>query len=166
MALKFLDAPAAAPPPTRSRRSTTPRRHGRPIANNSWGGAASAQVLLDAHQRPRPGRLLFVAAAGNDGVNNDDAPFVPAPTYDVPNIISVAATDRTTTWLAAFSNYGVASVDLAAPGKDIYSTWTACRRLPYDLLSGTSMATPMVTGAAALVRRAFPARTPSRSRRC
>jgi subtilisin family serine protease len=98
-----------------------------------------------------------VAAAGNggaDGVgdNNDAAPHYPS-SYDVPNVISVAATDNRDT-LASFSNYGNNTVDLAAPGVDILSTLPGNR---YGYYSGTSMATPHVSGVAALIKSQNPA---------
>ncbi len=118
--------------------------------NNSWGGAGYSQALKDAIERANSAGILFAAAAGNggsDGVgdDNDTAPSYPA-SYLNANVISVAAITKTG-GRASFSNYGKTSVDIGAPGAAIVST-TAYNG--YSSYSGTSMATPHVTGAAAL----------------
>jgi len=115
------------------------------VLSNSWGGSSS-QLLLDEINKTNTNNILFVAAAGNSGSNNDTTAFYPA-SYNVPNLISVAATDSNDQ-LAGFSNYGSNSVHLGAPGVNILST---LRSSSYGSLSGTSMATPFVSGAAALV---------------
>src|SRR4029453_7350607 len=95
--------------------------------------------------------ILFVGASGNSSVNNDRTPQYPS-SYNVPNVVSVAALDRNDQ-LATFSNYGAKSVAVAAPGVDILSTWLGNS---YEEKSGTSMATPVVSGVAALVLSQHP----------
>lgn len=90
------------------------------ITNNSWGGGGYSQSLYDAIRSLRDNNILFTAAAGNSSSDNDSKPFYPA-SYDLENIISVAATDHNDN-LASFSNYGVTSVDVGAPGVNILST--------------------------------------------
>ena len=99
---------------------------------------------------------LFVCAAGNESTNNDSTPYYPA-SYTYSNILSVASTDSSDN-LSTFSNYGATSVDLAAPGTSIYSTYLSGG---YAYMSGTSMACPMVSSAAAVVKAAYPSYTPA-----
>ena len=113
------------------------------VSNNSYGGGPYSQAEYDAI---RASKSIYVAAAGNDGTNNDVTPAYPA-SYNLNNIISVAATDHNDA-KASFSNYGTTSVDLGAPGVDILSTTP---NNTYSLFDGTSMATPHVTGSVALL---------------
>jgi subtilisin family serine protease len=115
------------------------------VLNNSWGGGGFSSALLDEINSANANGMLFAAAAGNAGTNNDVFPFYPA-NYSASNVIAVAATNNTDS-LAWFSNYG-SSVDLAAPGDNILSTTIGGT---YQFFSGTSMATPQVSGAAALL---------------
>ena len=107
------------------------------LTSNSWGGGSYNQALKDAIEASGAAGMLFVAAAGNGYGNNDIYPRYPS-SYDSPNIIAVASTNHYD-GLAAHSNYGPTSVDLAAPGENIYSTVPG----GYGYMSGTSMATPM-----------------------
>jgi len=121
------------------------------VLNNSWGSYDFSQTLMDAIRAAGDSEVVFVAAAGNEGVSNDIVPFYPA-SYSLPNVISVAATTNYDN-KAGFSNYGPSTVDIGAPGVDIFST------LPgglYGPLSGTSMAAPHVSGVAALIRSLSP----------
>src|SRR5207247_4388533 len=123
--------------------------------NNIWGGGGYSQALRDAIDGHRQRGILFVAAAGNDSANNDALPTYPC-SYDVPNIICVAATNDVD-GLSFFSNYGKTSVHLGAPGEDILRTVPfAFNSTGYDTFSGTSMATPHVTGAVALIHSLYP----------
>jgi serine protease len=116
------------------------------VLSNSWGGGGFSQALLDEINKANANNMLFVAAAGNNGSNNDSAPFYPA-SYNAPNVVAVAATDNRDQ-IASFSNFGATSVDLGAPGVNVLSTTIGNT---YSFFSGTSMATPHVSGAAALV---------------
>jgi len=116
------------------------------VLSNSWAGGDFSQSLLDEINKANDNGMLFVAAAGNEGMNNDILPSFPS-SYEAANVVAVAATDSTDS-LAYFSNYGLKTVDLAAPGVSILST---VRGGGYATYSGTSMATPHVSGAALLV---------------
>jgi subtilisin family serine protease len=121
------------------------------VINASWGSTMYSKALEDAIRAAGEEGILFVAAAGNNGSSNDRSPHYPS-NYDLPNVISVAALDRNDN-LASFSNYGVKTVHIAAPGKDILSTWLGD---DYREASGTSMATPYVAGVAALILASEP----------
>jgi len=128
--------------------------NGARVMNASFGGSDFEQSVFDAVSAANSSGVLLVAAAGNEGSNNDLTPVYPA-SFDLPNIISVAATDQNDD-LVAFSNFGPNSVDIAAPGTYIISTvptWWATYEGYGDLemFSGTSMAAPFVTGVAGLL---------------
>ena len=117
--------------------------------NNSWGGGGYSSALYSAIERANSAGILFMAAAGNGnssgiGFDIDKSPVYPA-SYSNANVVTVAAINSSGA-LAGFSNYGVNSVDLGAPGVRIASTVPG----GYAYYDGTSMATPHVTSAAAL----------------
>jgi subtilisin family serine protease len=121
------------------------------VLNASFGGAAFTQSFLDSITQLNNAGILFVAAAGNDDdgtreLNNDLVPHYPS-SFNAPNVIAVAATNSADQ-LAGFSHFGATTVDLGAPGAGILSTVPGN---DYKFFSGTSMSTPHVTGAAALL---------------
>ena len=121
------------------------------LTSNSWGGSRLSNAIKEVIQEAEDAGILFVAAAGNSRTNTDSRPHYPSG-YEMENIISVAATDHKD-GLARFSNYGLESVDIAAPGVDIFST---IDNSMYGRKSGTSMATPHIAGAAALIWSVYP----------
>ena len=121
------------------------------IISASWGSTQYSKALEDTIRAAGEEGILFVAAAGNDGTSNDSRPHYPS-NYDLPNVISVAATDSNDQ-LTSFSNFGAKTVHIAAPGREILSTWLNDQ---YREASGTSMATPYVSGVAALVLASEP----------
>lgn len=116
------------------------------ILNNSWGSYAASKALEEAIGRAHQAGILFVAAAGNYGIDNNLRPIYPA-SYKIPNVIAVAASDEKGE-LPWFSNFGNGLVHLAAPGVSIYGIWKSGE---FASPSGTSMAAPFVTGIAALI---------------
>jgi thermitase len=124
--------------------------HGARVINASWGGGESSQAMRDAINYAGSKGAVFVTAAGNEKLNNDASSSYPA-SYRLPNELVVAAIDSAGN-LASFSNYGARTVDLAAPGVNIWSTITG----GYASYSGTSMATPYVSGVVSLLAGLHP----------
>ncbi|MFZ0751321.1 MAG: S8 family peptidase, partial [Pyrinomonadaceae bacterium] len=122
------------------------------VISSSWGTMAKSRALEDVIRRAGEEGILIVAAAGNASSDNDAKPHYPG-SYDLNNVISVAALNRNDE-LTTFSNFGATSVDIAAPGQQIVSTWL---EHGYQEKQGTSMATPFVAGVAALILAANPA---------
>ncbi len=145
MPLKFLDQNGSGSDTNGALAIRYAADHGAQVSNNSWGGGGTSTPIHDAIIYAGTKGHIFVAAAGNSTANDDTTFFSPA-SYHLSNMIVVAATSSSGA-LASFSNYGPTTVDLGAPGVNIYST------LPnnsYGFLSGTSMATPHVTGVVSL----------------
>ena len=156
MGVKFLSASGSGTLADAVKAIDWATAHGANVMSNSWGGGGFSQALLDAITRANDKGILFIAAAGNDGSNNDSAPSYPA-SYDVANVVAVAASGNTDV-MANFSNYGRTKVALMAPGENIVSSVIGGK---YDSYSGTSMATPHVSGAAALLLSKEPSLTPT-----
>jgi len=155
MALKFQDAGLYGVASDAIECIDYARRHGARIINASWADAVdyNSDALRDAIVAARDAGIIFVTAADNQARNNDDTPMYPGA-FRLDNMIVVAATNPNDE-LADWSNYGSRTVDLAAPGQTIYSTWAASDS-SYRDFTGTSMAAPHVAGACALVWARFP----------
>lgn len=151
MALKFLDKDGSGYLSNAVKAINYAVARGANVINASFGGGGYDAAMATAIANAKAHGVIVVAAAGNDGTNNDSSPEYPA-SYSGDNVIAVAATDRNDR-LARFSNYGPNSVDIAAPGSSIYSTLPGGK---YGTYSGTSMAAPHVAGAIALIWDAHP----------
>src|SRR5262249_18727496 len=132
------------------------RQKGAKVMNNSWGGGSYSQALSDAIGRAKSAGILFVAAAGNAGTDNDKTPSYPASYQSTHNNILVVAAIDQNDQKANFSQFGAKTVHIAAPGVNIFSCMLKTGgklKDPkgYGYLNGTSMATPHVSGAAALI---------------
>ena len=138
-------------------------RHGLNLVatSNSWGGGGFSQALSDAITRANNAGILFIAAAGNDAVDNDTTASYPS-NYPQANVIAVASITNTGA-LSSFSQWGKTTVDIGAPGSGIYSSVPKSVKgqvvSGYASYSGTSMATPHVSGAAALYKSSHPGAT-------
>lgn len=155
MPLKFLDGSGYGKTSDAIRAIYYAVNNGASVMNNSWGGPSYSSALHEAITYAYNSGVFFAAAAGNAGSNNDSSPMYPA-NYQVPNVVTVAATTDSDA-IAYFSNYSTSKVHLASPGVFILST------LPgggFGSMSGTSMATPFVSGLAALMKIEKPTMLP------
>lgn len=148
MPLKFLDSQGSGTTSDAVRAIYYAVNNGARVLNNSWGGGGFSNSLQDAIAYAYSRRVVFVAAAGNASSNNDVSPTYPA-NYSVPGLVSVAATTDADGF-ASFSNYGLTTVHVGSPGSGI---WSSLPNNFYGRASGTSMATPFVSGMAALMVR-------------
>jgi subtilisin family serine protease len=149
MAVRILDADGHGYQSTAAEGIVYAVDQGVRVINASYGSPAPSEIEREAIRYAGAHGAVIVAAAGNEHLNADKHPFYPAA-YPDANVISVAASDQRDR-LASFSNYGETSVDLAAPGSNIASTWDDG---DYRGASGTSMASPLVSAAAAMLRKA------------
>jgi len=161
MALKFLTAGGSGVTDDAITCIDYAIANGARIINASYGGGPYSQASKDAIVRANQAGILFVAAAGNDEKNNDWSSSYPCG-YDVENVLSVAAINRHGA-LAWFSNYGRTQVDIGAPGEEIFSTWVLHNN-SYYYANGTSMASPHVAGAAAVLASTEPNLSPKELR--
>lgn len=150
MGVKFLDKNGSGSLANALKAIDYATKNGAKIMSNSWGGGGFSETLKAAIERSNAAGALFVAAAGNESNNNDAKETYPA-SYAVPNVLAVAAIDNKGA-MASFSNYGKNKVHVGAPGVNVYSSTIN----GYDTWSGTSMATPHVSGIAVLLASQFP----------
>ena len=153
MALKFLDADGNGSTSDAISCINYAVAHGAKVINASWGGPDRSRAFERALNQLASAGVVFVAAAGNDGVDLATTLFYPAA-FKAGGMITVAATTRTDA-LASYSNYGATEVDVAAPGSAIWSCWNSSDA-SYVQASGTSMATPIVAGIVAHLRYLMP----------
>ncbi|MCB0366877.1 MAG: S8 family serine peptidase [Bdellovibrionaceae bacterium] len=151
MALKFLDGSGMGTTSDAIEAIYYALNNGAVVLNNSWGGPSYSAALLDAVVATYDRGATFVAAAGNSATNNDAQPMYPA-TYNVPHVLSIAATTNLD-YLAYFSNFGVGTVHVGSPGLNVLSTYPGGT---WTQMSGTSMAAPFVSGIAALMKASAP----------
>lgn len=151
MPLKFLDSTGAGTTSDAVKAIYYAVNNGAKVLNNSWGGGGFSSSLLEAITYAYNHNVVFVAAAGNSSQNNDSTPTYPA-NYTVPNMMSIAATSDLDGF-ASFSNFGAVTVGVGSPGVSILSTYPGGATYR---MSGTSMATPFVSGLAAMMVREAP----------
>ncbi|MBC7692147.1 MAG: S8 family serine peptidase [Methylotenera sp.] len=149
MPLKFLNADGSGDTVGAIQAIDYAVANGARVISNSWGGGGYSSLLDQAIQRAVSRGVLVVAAAGNSSMDNDTSASFPA---NYSGVISVGSSDNQDN-RSFFSNYGKSSVMVIAPGSNILSTWLENR---WAYLSGTSMATPQVSGALALALAAKP----------
>lgn len=150
MPLKFLDHTGSGSTSSAISAIYYAVNNGANVINNSWGGTGYSESLHAAIAYSYENGVALTAAAGNAGANNDGAPLYPA-SYDVPHVMSIAATTSLDD-LASFSNFGKVTVDLGSPGLFILSTWPCSGgSCGHSSSSGTSMAAPLVAGIAAMM---------------
>ncbi len=159
MPLKFLNGSGVGTTSNAIRAIYYAANNGASVINNSWGGPSYSAALNEAVAYSYNKGALFVVAAGNNGASNDQTAMYPA-NYDVPNVISVAATTDYD-YLASFSNYGSTSVHIGSPGVYILST---IPNNTFGTSSGTSMAAPFISGTAAQMKVESPSMLPHQMR--